>query len=57
MSKRVSNKKGRSRTSPARSTKGAARHRQKIQLKKDRLAAARRRNKMLEEVRRRYGEI
>ena len=63
MGKRVSNKtgngqKGRAgRPLPARSTKTGLRARQKIKARKMRIAAAQRRTTMLEEVRRRFGEL
>lgn len=57
MSKRVSNKKGRSRKTPARSMKTAARARQKIRIRKTQIAAKRRREEMLEEVQRRFGSL
>lgn len=57
MGKRVSNKKGKSRKSPARSLKTGARRRRKIAVKLERLAAARRRLELQETLKRNFGEL
>lgn len=56
MGKRVSNKKGRSRKSPARSTKTGARRLKKLWFRAMQLAKARERQAALENMRRAFSE-